>query len=98
MSNAPKIIPKPVIIIAAQHHEKLDGSGYPHGLKGDDLNDLARMASIVDVLSALTDRRVYKPPMPAEKALSIMTDEMGHHLDQHFLSMFKAMLLDAVVD
>ncbi len=91
-------IPKPVIIIAAQHHEKLDGSGYPHGLKGDDLNDLARMASIVDVLSALTDRRVYKPPMPAEKALSIMTDEMGHHLDQHFLSMFKAMLLDAVVD
>ena len=91
-------IPKPVIIIAAQHHEKLDGSGYPNGLKGDDLNDLARMASIVDVFSALTDRRVYKPPMPAEKALSIMTDEMGHHLDQHFLSMFKTMLLDAVVD
>ena len=36
--------------------------------------------------------------MPAEKALNIMTEEMGHHLDQHFLAMFKAMLLDAVVD
>ena len=91
-------IPKPVIIIAAQHHEKLDGTGYPYNLKGAELNDLARMASIVDVFSALTDRRVYKPAMPAEKALTIMTDEMGHHLDQHFLALFKTMLLDAVVD
>ncbi|MDO8605424.1 MAG: HD domain-containing protein [Phaeospirillum sp.] len=91
-------IPKPVIIIAAQHHEKLDGTGYPNQLKGGDLNDLARMASIVDVFSALTDRRVYKPPMEAEKALAIMTDEMGSHLDQHFLALFKTMLLDAVVD
>jgi len=91
-------IPKPVIIIAAQHHEKLDGTGYPFGLKGAELNDLARMASIVDVFSALTDRRVYKPPMEAEVALGIMTDQMGHHLDQHFVSMFKTMLLDAVID
>ncbi|OAN52411.1 two-component system response regulator [Paramagnetospirillum marisnigri] len=91
-------IPKPVMIIAAQHHEKLDGTGYPNGLKGGALNDLARMASIVDVFSALTDRRVYKPPMPAEKALDIMTHEMDHHLDQHFLALFKTMLLDAVVD
>ena len=91
-------IPKPVIIIAAQHHEKLDGTGYPFNLKGAELNDLARMASIVDVFSALTDRRVYKPPMEAEKALSIMTDQMAHHLDQHFVSLFKTMLLDAVID
>lgn len=91
-------IPKPVIIIAAQHHEKLDGSGYPFNLKGEQLNDLARMASIVDVFSALTDRRVYKPPMEAEKALSIMTHDMGHHLDQHFVAMFREMLMDAVVD
>jgi HD-GYP domain-containing protein (c-di-GMP phosphodiesterase class II) len=87
-------IPKPVILIAAQHHEKLDGSGYPKGLKGDELNDLARMASIVDVFSALTDRRVYKPPMAAETAMSVMTDQMGHHLDQHFITLFKTMLLN----
>jgi putative nucleotidyltransferase with HDIG domain len=91
-------IPKPVLIIAAQHHEKLDGTGYPFNLKGAELNDLARMASIVDVFSALTDRRVYKPPMEAEKALSIMTHEMGQHLDQHFVGMFREMLLDAVVE
>jgi putative nucleotidyltransferase with HDIG domain len=97
LKNSPDI-PKPVIIIAAQHHEKLDGTGYPNGLKGSELNDLARMASIVDVFSALTDRRVYKPPMPAEEALAIMTDQMGHHLDQHFVHMFRTMLLDAVID
>jgi putative nucleotidyltransferase with HDIG domain len=91
-------IPKPVLTIAAQHHEKLDGTGYPNGLKGAELNDLARMASIVDVFSALTDRRVYKPPMEAEKALHIMTHDMGHHLDQHFVAMFREMLMDAVVD
>lgn len=89
-------IPKPVITIAEQHHEKLDGTGYPYGLRAGELNELARMAAIVDVFSALTDRRVYKAPMPPEQALAIMTDEMGNHLDQHFLKLFKAMLLDAV--
>jgi HD-GYP domain-containing protein (c-di-GMP phosphodiesterase class II) len=91
-------IPKPVIVVASQHHEKLDGTGYPYGLKGGELNDLARMAAIVDVFSALTDRRVYKPAMPAETALGIMTGKMGNHLDQHFVLLFKNMLLDAVVD
>jgi putative nucleotidyltransferase with HDIG domain len=95
--QANKDIPKSVIVIAAQHHEKLDGTGYPHGLQGSELNDLARMAAIVDVFSALTDRRVYKPPMPAEDALTIMTEEMGHHLDQHFLKIFKTMLYEAVI-
>jgi HD-GYP domain-containing protein (c-di-GMP phosphodiesterase class II) len=54
------------------------------------------MAAIVDVFSALTDRRVYKPPMAAERALSIMSGQMKGHLDQHFLTLFKTMLLDAV--
>ena len=40
-------------MIAGQHHEKLDGSGYPNGLKGNQLNKLARMAAVVDVFSAL---------------------------------------------
>jgi len=97
LHNSPDI-PKPVIIIAAQHHEKLNGGGYPNGLKGSELNDLARMASIVDVFSALTDRRVYKPPMEAETALGIMTEQMKDHLDQHFVGMFKTMLMDAVID
>ena len=88
-------IPKAVLDIASQHHEKINGTGYPNGLKGSELNELARMASIVDVFSALTDRRVYKPPMEPEKAIKIMTEEMTTHLDQNFLRLFQAMLLDA---
>jgi HD-GYP domain-containing protein (c-di-GMP phosphodiesterase class II) len=95
--RASPAIPAPIITIAEQHHEKLNGQGYPHGLASAQLNDLARMAAIVDVFSALTDRRIYKPPMPAEKALGIMSGQMAEHLDQHFLSLFRTMLLDAVV-
>jgi putative nucleotidyltransferase with HDIG domain len=89
-------IPKAAIIVAGQHHEKLDGTGYPNGLKGAQLNELARMAAIVDVFSALTDRRVYKPSMGAEKALAIMEADMKNHLDGHLVLLFKQMLLDAV--
>jgi HD-GYP domain-containing protein (c-di-GMP phosphodiesterase class II) len=88
-------LPKAMITIAAQHHETLDGSGYPLGLAGRQLNQLTRMASIIDVFSALTDRRVYKPPMDAEVALGIMVDEMGSRLDMRLLAMFREMLLEA---
>ena len=87
-------IPKGAIIIAGQHHEKLDGTGYPHGLKGKEINDLARMAAIVDVFSALTDRRVYKPGMPVDEALGLMTGSMAGHLDQHLLKLFRELVLD----
>jgi len=90
-------IPEPVVKIAEQHHEKLDGTGYPHGLAGRHLNELARMAAIVDVFSALTDRRIYKPAMDADEALAVMSDGMKGHLDQHFLSLFKDMLMAAAV-
>jgi HD-GYP domain-containing protein (c-di-GMP phosphodiesterase class II) len=88
-------VPAAVMTIAAQHHEKLNGSGYPKGLHNSELNELARMASIVDVFGALTDRRVYKDPMSPEKALDIMVHEMAGELDMHLLDMFRAMLLDA---
>lgn len=89
-------IPKGVLIIAEQHHEKIDGTGYPHGLKGAELNELARMAAIVDVFSALTDRRVYKEAMESSKAMGILEDMTGH-LDQHFVKMFKNVLIDTGV-
>lgn len=86
-----------VRIIASQHHEKMDGTGYPNGLKGGQLNELARMAAIVDVFSALTDRRVYKPPMDPVEALNLMSGPMKNHLDQHRVGLFREMLLDAVL-
>jgi len=86
-------LPKGVVAVAERHHEKLDGTGYPRGLKGAELNDLARMASIVDVFSALTDRRVYKPPMTPEDAFKLMGDQMMAHLDQRLLTTFRDVLL-----
>jgi HD-GYP domain-containing protein (c-di-GMP phosphodiesterase class II) len=88
-------LPKGIDTIAAQHHEKLNGTGYPLGLAGSKLNRLARMASIIDVFTALTDRRVYKREMEAETALKLMVDEMTSHLDIKLLGLFRQMLLDA---
>jgi putative nucleotidyltransferase with HDIG domain len=86
--------PRGVMTIAAQHHEKLDGTGYPNGLKGSDLNELARMAAIVDVFGALTDLRVYKPPLMPAEALDYMRNMGADHLDQNLVKMFRGMLLD----
>ena len=91
-------MPKGVLTIASQHHEKLDGTGYPFGLKGNELNNLARMACIVDIFGALTDRRVYKEPMTPEKALAIMTEDMTAALDQKLLGLFREMLMDAATE
>jgi HD-GYP domain-containing protein (c-di-GMP phosphodiesterase class II) len=91
-------IPKGVLIIAGQHHEKLDGSGYPNGLKGNQLNQLARMTAIVDIFTALTDRRVYKSAMLPEEALAFMSDAMATQLDMQLLAFFREMLLDAAVE
>ncbi len=53
------------------------------------------MAAIFDVFGALTDRRVYRPPMAPEEALALMTSQMGPHLDQALLAQFRDMLLAA---
>jgi HD-GYP domain-containing protein (c-di-GMP phosphodiesterase class II) len=93
LAQAPGL-PRGAQIIAGQHHEKIDGSGYPDGLSGGRLNDLARMAAIADVFGALTDRRVYKAAMSPERAFAIMAGEMRQHLDMGLLSLFRQMLLD----
>ena len=94
MLDCIKRLPRGVMTITAQHHEKLDGTGYPCGLKGSELNELARMATIVDVFGALTDQRVYKPPHAPDAALDMMREMGPNHLDQHLLTLFRSMLLD----
>lgn len=93
--NTISAIPRGIVVIAEQHHERLDGTGYPNNLQGAQINDLARMAAIVDIFCALTERRTYKPAMPAEAALSLMYNEMGGHIDIALLGKFRDMLLDA---
>lgn len=87
LGNSEDIV-KGAQIIAEQHHEKIDGTGYPLGLKGSQMNDLARMSSIVDIFGALTDARSYKPAFSAEKSFAILED-MGPSIDQNLLKVFK---------
>ena len=89
-------LPNGIAKIAGQHHEKLDGSGYPQGLVGNQLNELARMAAIADVFGTLTDRRIYKPAMAPEAAIDLMKTMEGH-LDQSMLRLFQEMLLDGAM-
>lgn len=81
-----------LIDIAVHHHEKLDGSGYPDGLQGAQVSDLARMAAIADVFSGLTDKRSYKPSMSSEAAIDIMLTMEGH-LDMPLVKAFRAVVL-----
>ncbi|HSC68790.1 MAG TPA: two-component system response regulator [Cellvibrio sp.] len=67
--------------IALSHQEKWDGSGYPEGLSGDDIPISARLMAVADVYDALISRRVYKAPMPHEKAVDIIREGKGTHFD-----------------
>lgn len=89
-----ELVPKGVLIIGTQDHERLDGSGYPLGLKSNQLNDLARMAGIIDVFCAMTDRRSYKRTMAGHVALETMATDMRDKLDQEMLYKFKEILID----
>ena len=74
--------------IATAHHEKWDGSGYPKGLKGEEIPISARIAAISDVFDALLSKRPYKDPWPLEKALAVMKGDAGSHFDPELISVF----------
>ena len=67
--------------IALYHHEKYDGSGYPKGLKGEEIPFEAKIMAIADVYDALVSKRCYKQPMTHEKACKVIKDSMGTHFD-----------------
>jgi putative two-component system response regulator len=64
--------------IIRHHHEKLDGSGYPDGLRGDTIPLTARVLTVVDVFDALATDRPYRKALPHNEALGIMREEVQH--------------------
>jgi putative two-component system response regulator len=76
--------------IAATHHEKFDGSGYPRGLAGDQIPLCGRIVALADVYDALTSRRVYKRPISHEQAREIIVAESGAHFDPAIVDAFLA--------
>lgn len=74
--------------IACSHHEKWDGSGYPHGLAGEAIPLPARLMAVADVYDALISRRVYKEPFSHERAVSMIEAGSGSHFDPAVVSAF----------
>lgn len=74
--------------VSLMHHEKLDGNGYPNGLKGDELPLIGRMSCIVDIYDALTAERCYKPALSPSEAFKIMIGLTPFHLDPDLLKKF----------
>ncbi|WP_421712965.1 HD-GYP domain-containing protein [Alteromonas abrolhosensis] len=81
-------IAPPLIQAISEHHERLDGLGYPAGTKGDDISQAGRMLAIADMYDALTADRVYKPGMSSQRAFSILMSDAPTRLDQSLVQQF----------
>ena len=79
---------KEAIEMAAYHHERWDGTGYPTKLKGEDIPLSARIMAVADVFDALVSQRSYKKPFSYEKAIEIITEESGTHFDPTVVEAF----------
>lgn len=75
-------------VIALNHHEKWDGSGYPQGLAGESIPWAARLVSVCDVFDALTSARPYKEPWPLDKALLTIQEGRAKHFDPTMVDIF----------
>ncbi len=84
-------VPPIAVDVCLHHHEKMDGTGYPHGLSGDALSVYARMGAVCDVYDAVTSARAYKQPWPVDEALTRMRGWTGH-FDTDVLDAFERSL------
>jgi putative two-component system response regulator len=77
-------------IIAYEHHEKYDGTGYPRGLKGEDIHIYGRIVALADVFDALTHKRVYKNAWSVEDAVAYIKAHRGTQFDPYIVDIFEA--------
>jgi len=88
LSKAKRSVMKAANIISYGHHEKWDGSGYPLGLKGEEIHIYARIVAIADVFDALTHKRVYKEAWSTDDAVSAILEGRGTHFDPLLVDIF----------
>lgn len=70
-------LPAEIRDVVRHHHEYLDGSGYPDGLRGAEIGDLTRLVTVADIFAALVEERAYKSSLPAETAMSVLREMAG---------------------
>ena len=78
--------------VALNHHERWDGTGYPHGLAGDRIPESARIVAIADVFDALASRRPYKEAWPVDVVVAKIIESRGTHFDPAMTDAFVACL------
>ena len=88
LRHSTRDILKLAAVITYQHHEKFDGTGYPQGLQGQNINIFARITAIADVFDALASDRVYKKAWELDKILALFHEEKGKHFDPILVDAF----------
>lgn len=81
LSQSKREILQAAAVLAGQHHEKWDGSGYPLGLQGEQIHIYGRIGAVADVFDALASLRSYKAPWPLEAILDYLRQQRGRHFD-----------------
>jgi response regulator RpfG family c-di-GMP phosphodiesterase len=87
LDGSQRPILKAAAVIAHQHHEKYDGSGYPQGLKGEDIHPYARIVAVADVFDALTHERCYKEGLADRAGARLPARVAGKHLDPQYVDL-----------
>jgi PAS domain S-box-containing protein len=88
LKNSNRPILKASAIVANEHHEKWDGSGYPKGLKGEDIHIYGRITALADVFDALASKRIYKKAWELNEILDHIKKEKGKHFDPSLVNIF----------
>ena len=88
LAGSPSALVRMAETIARTHHERWDGSGYPYGLKGEDIPLVGRICAVCDVYDALLADRPYKPAWTRERALSEIAAQRGRHFDPTIVDAF----------
>jgi len=88
LSHSDKELLQMAAVVAYQHHEKWDGSGYPNSLKGEEIHIYGRISAIADVFDALGSDRVYKKAWEDEKIFKMFKEESGKHFDPTLIDIF----------
>ena len=85
-------LPEEVVRFVQDHHERLDGSGYPRGLRDEEVSIQARIAAVADMYDAVTSERPYRSPMAPGEAVDLLRSEMGRFLDPRVVAAMSAVV------
>ena len=81
-------------VVALTHHERFDGTGYPHRIRGEAIPQAGRIAAVADVFDALTHARVYRAALTVDEALQILRADRGSHFDPAVVDAFEDVLAE----